>query len=74
MTKPLQTGQSEPSPEAVARFEAMLDRECKKLLEVVDGAIKMRTAPAEVQRMRHRARADLVDFAMKAVSAYRGRG
>ncbi|KHQ51106.1 MULTISPECIES: hypothetical protein [Mameliella] len=53
------------------RFREAINRKAGEMQGVVDAAIALRTAPGEVSRARHRARADLEDFAIKAQHAFR---
>lgn len=51
------------------RMRETINRLCGQMLGNLDSAITLRKAPPAVQRMRHRAKADLDDFAMKAMTA-----
>jgi hypothetical protein len=51
------------------RMRETINRLCGQMLGSLDSAITLRKAAPAVQRMRHRAKADLDDFAMKAMTA-----
>ena len=52
------------------RFREALNRHTSKMLQTLDAAVSLRTASSQVQRARHLARGDLLDFALKAMHAF----
>lgn len=62
---PAKTGETDEE----ARFREAVNRLTGQLLQTLDSAIQLRTAPSHVQRVRHMARGDLMDFALKAMHA-----
>ncbi len=56
--------------DAERRLREALDRLAGQALAALDSAINFRTAPDAAQRMRHLARASLVDFCGKAMMAH----
>lgn len=55
--------------DAERRLREAINRLGGQLLGTLDAAMAFRTAPAEAQRARHRARGHLVDFAVLAAMA-----
>lgn len=53
------------------RLREAINRHAAGLMSAIDGAIRLRTAPNEAQRTRHRARGHLEDFALAAMHAHR---
>jgi hypothetical protein len=56
-------------PDETRRLREALNRSMAKVMQVIDGAIGLRTAPAEAQKARHRAKNHLADFALSAMQA-----
>lgn len=52
------------------RLREAIDRQAGQLLQTLDAAISLRTAPADAARTRHLARGDLLNFALKAMHAH----
>lgn len=52
------------------RLREAINRQCQALLNTLDAAIELRTAPGEAARARHLARGDLLGFALKAMHAH----
>lgn len=59
----------ESETDAERRLREAINRLGGQLIGVLDAAMALRTAPAEAQRARHRARGHLVDFAAAAAMA-----
>lgn len=51
------------------RLRESIDRQATQILKTLDAAIGLRTAPSDVARLRHLARGDLQNFALKAAHA-----
>ena len=49
------------------RMRESINRQTGQLLQTLDAAIGMRNAPPHVQRARHLARGDLLNFSLKAM-------
>lgn len=52
------------------RFREAIDRQATQLLQTLDAAINLRTAPSDAARTRHLARGDLLNFTLKALHAH----
>lgn len=52
------------------RLREAVDRQAAQLLQTLDAAINLRTAPSDAARTRHLARGDLLNFALKAMHAH----
>lgn len=56
--------------DAERRLREAIDRQAAQLLQTLDAAISLRTAPSDAARTRHLARGDLLNFALKAMHAH----
>lgn len=53
------------------RLREALNRQAQQMLDTLDAAMKMRTAPGPAKRQRHLAKTALEDALLRAVLAYR---
>lgn len=52
------------------RLREAIERQASQLMQTLDAAIMLRTAPSDVARVRHLARNDLLAFSLKAMHAH----